>query len=151
MAHLFVPQNAETELPVFFNVHGVVGAAPAQNNREDVLFVQFCFRVIADKPLATTTPEFQAAVKAVQTTGVIDPATINAIRLFQKNKNKSAIVDGRVSPAKGGYSYGAAIYTIANLNESIQHRNLELWPRIDKISGCPNEIVDMVRRTVIGK
>jgi hypothetical protein len=106
MAHLLAPQPSNTELPVFFNVDGVVGASPAQNNREDVLFVQFCFQVIANNPISTTHAEVLAAAKNVQVTGKIDNATITAIRATQKNKK--AVVDGRVSPAKGAYSYGAA-------------------------------------------
>ena len=47
MAHLLAPQQSKPTLPVFFNVDGVVGAAPAVNNREDVLLVQFAFTVMA--------------------------------------------------------------------------------------------------------
>ena len=50
MAHLVAPQAALAELPVFFNVDGVVGALPAENRTEDVLFVQFAFQVIVRTP-----------------------------------------------------------------------------------------------------
>src|ERR1700752_2576434 len=79
VAHLFAPQPGLTELPVFFNVDGVVGAPPAQNKREDVLLVQFIFETIAKNPVATTGPEVLAAAKAVQVTGNVDAATVNAI------------------------------------------------------------------------
>ena len=71
MAHLMAPQPSSPGLPVFFNVDGVVGAAPAQNLREDVLLVQFLLsvgsRVNAD-------PVAKAIHGAVKVTGVIDPA-----------------------------------------------------------------------------
>ena len=154
MAHLFAPQPSDPELPVFFNVDGVVGAAPAQNKREDVLLVQFAFTVIAATPLSTSNPLVIQAAKAVTLSGVADPATINAIRTFQESrKSKSGpgtVVDGRVSPAKGGYSYGGGLWTIAHLNESLQDRNIKIWPRIDQIAGCPGELQQMVVRTVQG-
>ena len=152
MAHLIAPQPSHIELPVFFNVDGVVGATPAQNNREDVLFVQFCFHVIANNPISTTSPAVLAAAKQVQLTGTVDSATITAIRVIQQNSgNKNSVVDGRVSPAKGTYTYGAATWTIAHLNNSLQERHVDIWPRIDKIPGCPGELVQMVMRTVAGK
>lgn len=45
--------------------------------------------------------------------------------------------DGRASPAVGGYTYGGGTYSIAQLNENLQHRNVGVWPRIDLIPGCP--------------
>ncbi len=154
MAHLLAPQPSAPTLPVFFNVDGVVGAAPATNKREDVLFVQFCLFAIADAQVATTEPELVAAAKAVHITGNIDAATINAIRVFQevlkKGGSLSKVVDGRVSPAKGGYSYPNANWIIVNLNDALQTRNVNVWPRIDKIPGCPPELMQMVTRTVAG-
>jgi hypothetical protein len=153
MAHLLAPQNSLPTLPVFFNVDEVVGAMPAANLREDVLFVQFAFAVIASSPTPGASPEFNAAVAAVKLTGVADAATINAITATQKEiqkKGAGGVVDGRVSPAKGGYNYGGSMWTIVHLNESIQDRNIEVWPRIDRIAGFPSELQTMVIRTVQG-
>lgn len=153
MAHLLAPQNSLPTLPVFFNVDEVVGAMPASNLREDVLFVQFAFTVIASSPTPGASPEFNAAVAAVSMTGVADQATINAITATQKEiqkKGNAGVVDGRVSPAKGGYSYSGTLWTIVHLNESVQARNIEIWPRIDRIAGCPSELQAMVVRTVQG-
>lgn len=154
MAHLLAPQGSLPTLPVFFNVDGVVGAAPAANKREDVLLVQFAFTVIAASPTPGSSPEFRQAAAAVQMTGTIDNATINAIRATQaevKKKGQSAtVIDGRVSPAKGGYAYGDATWTIVHVNESIQGRNIKIWPRIDQIPSCHPELKQMVVRTVQG-
>lgn len=153
MAHLLAPQRSKPTLPVFYNVDGVVGAAPAVNNREDVLLVQFAFVVIASQPSPKSSPAFHQAAAAVRPTGVIDEATIRAIRAAQQEAKNlghtNAVVDGRVSPASG-YAYGSSTYAIVNLNESMQGRHLKLWPRIDQIPGCPLELQQLVIRTVQG-
>ena len=154
MAHIVAPQRSNPTLPIFFNVDAVVGAAPAANNREDVLLVQFCFSIMASTRLPGASEDFYRAASAVQVTGMIDPATINAIKAMQaevKKRKPNTIVDGRVSPSKGTYGYGGGGgYSIVSLNESVQHRNVDLWPRIDKLPGCPAEIRQMVVRTVQG-
>jgi hypothetical protein len=153
MAYFYAPKPADPNLPAFFNVNGVVGAAPAQNHREDVLLVQFAFNLIGLHPLGQTSPKVLAAAKGVRPTGVIDPETIAAIRALQENyktKHPGQVVDGRVSPAHGGVSYGAAVWTVCHLNGTFQIRFKDIWPRIDHIPGCPNEIQQMVRREVLG-
>lgn len=154
MAHLLAPQQSKPTLPVFFNVDGVVGAAPAANNREDVLLVQFAFTVMAGNRLPGTSETFYQAASAVKMTGTIDQATINAITAMQmevKKRYPQTIVDGRVSPSRGSYGYGAGGgMAITSINESVQHRNVDVWPRIDKIPGCPPELKQMVVRTVQG-
>ena len=154
MAHMLAPLNTNPELPVFYNVDGVVGAAPAENRREDVLLVQFTFKAIADKPSNNMTQDEIAVMKAVNVTGTCDTATINAIRVVQKKKKESSpgvVIDGRVSPAKGTYTYsGSAAWTIAVLNNLLQDRNLDVWPRIDMIASCPAELKAMVKRACVG-
>lgn len=150
MAYLFAPQPSDVKLPVFFNVDGVVGANPAQNTREDVLFVQFVFHLIAREPSPSTSPSLLAASKAVKVTGVIDQPTIGAILAFQQS-NPPLATDGRVSPAKVGYSYGPAFFTIALLNRSLRNRRPDIWPRIDRMPLCPGELKEMVVRTVAGR
>ena len=153
MAHLVAPQKSRPTLPVFYNVDAVVGASPAANNREDVLLVQFAFAAMAANPLPGASTEFYKAISAVKPTGTIDQATVYAIKATQievKKSQPNTVVDGRVSPATGSYSYGGGLFTITHLNESVQHRYLELWPRIDKIPGCPLELKQMVVRTVQG-
>jgi hypothetical protein len=149
MAHFFVPLPHDLELPTCFNVDGVVGAAPAQNMREDVLLVQFLFRTWGFQP-GSRAPAARSLARSVTPTGTIDPVTIDTIFAFQRSDlMPGATVDGRVSVAKG-QNYGTAIYTIVQLNSLVQDRNLAIWPRIDGIPGCPAELVAMVRRTVVG-
>lgn len=144
------PQPPAPHLPVFFNVDGVVGAAPAENRREDVLLVQFFFSVIAR---AVSEPAAKAVLGAVKVTGVIDPATIAAIKELQtryKQNSPGAVVDGRVSPARAGYSYGGGHWAITRLNDNVQNDQFDHWPRIDKIPGCPAELRAMVVRVLVG-
>lgn len=154
MAHMLAPLQTNPELPVFYNVDDVVGAAPAMNRREDVLLVQFIFKALGDKPSDNMTGEEIAKVKAVTVNGICDAATIEAIRMVQKKKkggNPATVVDGRVSPARSGYTYsGNAAWTIAVLNNLLQDRNTDVWPRIDLIKDCPQELKEMVKRQVVG-
>ncbi|MBI4523687.1 MAG: hypothetical protein HY695_07740 [Deltaproteobacteria bacterium] len=152
MVHILAPKPAEPTLPVFFNLDGVVGAPPAENRLEDVLFVQFCFRFAADHPGPSMRPETLAAFRAVQANGVCDAATINAIRLTQeriKRHSPGTVVDGRVSPARG-YSFGGALWTIVHYNNVLQEQTRTEWPRIDKLSGCPPALVQAVIRELVG-
>jgi len=154
MANLLAPHRPDPKLPVFFNVDGVVGASPAENYREDVLLVQFALVVIARSTFPTTDRNLVAAAKDVKLTGVIDAATIAGIRAIQeyeKEVRPGQIVDGRVSPARGGYSYGGrAVWAIGALNRCMQMCNVNIWPRIDLIAGCPAELKKLVTRTVAG-
>ena len=152
MAYLMAPQPPDRELPVFYNVDKVVGAAPAQNLKEDVLLVQYALSKIAESG-ELESPAAQAAVAAVKVTGVIDPTTITAIRLVQqacKSRNAGVVVDGRVSPARGGYSYGTGFWTIVHMNYYLRRADTDAWPRIDKLSGCPTDLQEMVVRKVGG-
>jgi len=154
MAHFFAPKPPDQRLPVFYNLDGVVGASPAQNYAEDVLLVQFAFWVIGRNPKAGNTPELNAAAKAVQLTGKPDAATLTAIRVHQqsvKTNYPATVVDGRASPVRGGYSYGGGYWTIVVLNNALQDRYLDIWPRIDKIPGCPAPLKEMVMRQVVGR
>ncbi|HJQ57076.1 MAG TPA: peptidoglycan-binding domain-containing protein [Vineibacter sp.] len=149
MAHLFVPLPHDLEIPTCFNVDGAVGKPPAQNLREDVLLVQFLLNTWGNQP-GTRGGQAKPLARMVRVTGIIDPVTIDAIVAFQQSDlMPQATVDGRVSPAKGR-DYGAAIYTIVQLNSLVQDRNLAIWPRIDLIPGTHPEIVAMVIRTVVG-
>jgi hypothetical protein len=152
MAYIYAPRPADRDAPLIWNVNGAVGAPPAQNNREDVLLVQFALHLLSQ--LSKASPALRAATKAVRITGTIDPETIAAIRAVQEDDRKwgGAIVDGRVSPAKGGAWYAkGGLWTIADLNAVFAGRvGKDFWPRIDRIHGCPGELVQMVRREVLG-
>lgn len=153
MAHLFAPRPLNPELPIFFNVDGVVGAGPAANKREDVLLVQFAFKVAAGSAHQRISHDERAAFGAVNVTGVVDAATINAIRAEQNDQRRThgtGVVDGRVSPAKGGTHYAGSAWSISRLNNNMQDIYCDIWPRIDKIPGCPSELIQMVVREVVG-
>ena len=115
--------------------------------------MQFVFNLISLRPLGTTSPAVLAAAKSVRMTGAMDTETIAAIRAVQetlKAKRPGEIVDGRVRPADGGVSPGKAVWTVRHLNRTIQTLFGDVWPRLDRIPGCPSEIQQMVRREVLG-
>ena len=148
MAHLVASKRSSSNLPAFFNLDGDVGAQPAENHREDVLLVQFAFAAMASDPPPDTSKEFFVAAAAVRPTGNMDMATINAIKAMQielRTLKPKVQVDGRLRPAK---AEDGESDTIIDLNESIQIRNTGVWPRIDKIAGCPMELKSLGLRAV---
>ena len=150
--HILAPRPPNPELPIFFNVDGVVGESPSRNLVEDVLFVQFVFRFVADHPVHVTTPGLLQILNAVQPSGQIDDETIAAIRATQeafRSRTPGVIVDGRVSPAHG-YIYGGAAWTIVDYNNILQEQCKDVWPRLDKLQGCPSLLAAAVVRTVVG-
>ena len=155
MAHIEMSKPRSEYLPVFYNVDGVVGAPPADNKREDVLLVQFFIVLIGRSPRLLIPPNVVAAFKAVQLTGVADAQTIAAIKAFQESKRQrhpNVVVDGRASPAKPGVLYApGAVWTIVRLNYQGKNLHPDVWPRIDKIQGCPDDLKKMVERETVGK
>jgi len=156
MAHIEMTKPRDEFLPVFYNVDGVVGAPPADNKREDVLLVQFFIVLIGRSPHPDIPPNVVAAFKAVQLTGVADAQTIAAIKAVQESKRQrgrpNVVVDGRASPAKPGVAYAPrAVWTIVQLNVESKMLHPDVWPRIDKIQGCPDDLKKMVERETVGK
>jgi len=154
MAHLVVPQRPRPDITLFYSVDNVVVADPATNDHEDVLLVQFALQLIGTNPRATTPPAILEVARRVKATnGNIDTQTITAIQLIQedlrRNTNPSQVVDARVSPAQD-YSFGPALFTIVFLNKAVQLRSAKLWPRIDRIDGCPPDLQKMVFRELRG-
>jgi hypothetical protein len=153
MAHLFAPRRTSPKLPIFFNVEGVVGAAPSQNRREDVLLVQFFLSLLVKE--FSMSAENSRVFSAVKLTGALDQSTTEAIKAFQKAvqgaPGSRTVVDSRVSPAVEGYAYGkGAPWTITELNIVTKDHFPDVWPRIDLIVGCPAELKNMVKREVVG-
>lgn len=157
MPRLVQPDNSIRDLPLFFNVDAPVGNPPAANRELDVLLLQFFMELMAKYPLSYATAEERSATKAVRKTGQCDAATVSAIVAIQKRQvgiqagrgNYGKIVDGRVSPARG-YRYGRFQFTIITINESVQNKHREVWPRIDKIPGFPQKLKPMMIEQVIG-
>jgi hypothetical protein len=82
----------------------------------------------------------------------MDTATAEAIRATQeafRQRNARMIVDGRVSPARG-YNYGGSVWTIIDYNNVLQEQSKDVWPRVDKLPGCPSVLAAAVVRAVVG-
>lgn len=138
---LQTPTPRDNDVPLFFNVETSVGRGGMNSSREDILLVQFMLKkngekVPANSPLAKAENE---VMKRVPQTGVVDSATIAAIKAFQtamKRKLPGTVVDGRVSPAQNT-SYGSGIFTIAAMNGFIRRHCPAEWPRIQDFGDCP--------------
>jgi hypothetical protein len=154
MAHFFA-NGREPRLPSFFNVDGVVGANPATNSPEDVLLVQFFMRFALDKTsYQGISPNDARVIGALRVTGVCDQATVDVIYLsqyYRKQETPSVVADGRISPARAGGEYSKdSKWTIITLNYRVKELTKDVWPRIDKIPGCPPQLTQMVARTLVG-
>lgn len=157
MVHLVsAPPNSDEGL--LFNVDGAVGAPPATNKREDVLFVQFAIRTWRRNYSGGVLEQDQGlmiASRDVWISGTADSSTIESIRewqLSQKRYFPGTIVDGRVSPMRHGrVSYGGAFgpdLTIMGLNRVLLDATVLDWPRIDRLPECPEELKQMMLRVL---
>lgn len=150
MVHVLAPQPADRgELPLFLNIDGDVGENAPNANPQDVALVQFMLRTIGDRPGGRAVPVAEV-LRQVQTTGVMDAQTIAAIRALQSTRDPGTVVDGKVSRARG-YTYdGVHNYMIVALNHSMRNRYMDLYPRLDRVPGCPLEVEIAVRDAVVG-
>lgn len=154
MAHLFVPADPESSLPLWYNVDETVGAWPARNAEEDVWLVQFLLHAALTN---STLAESREVGKTVVLNGRCSPGdpadpTIAALRYVQRQLRThglTTVVDGRVSRARA-YHFGGGYFTIVWLNEMVQRRHHALWPRIDRIPKAPDPVRKLVTRTVAG-
>jgi len=150
--HVLAPHPPAALLPIFLNVDhrvGQIGAAPA----EDVLLVQFMLRKIGEN--IGQLPAFWAPIfLKVPVDGHVDSNTVEAIKTFQRGPLSNPgppdfVVDGVVSPAHG-YNFGNHPYTIYDLNLQLGLRFPDVYPRIDKIPGCPGVLSLAVRKAFLG-
>jgi len=154
MAH-FCFNGREPRLPAFFNVDDVVGANPARNSSEDVWLVQFFMRFALDKAgVQGLSPAEAIIINSFKVTGTCDKATVDVIHMsqrFRKMQTPSVVADGRISPARAGGEYSKdSKWTIITLNHRVKELSRDVWPRIDKIPGCPPQLSDLITRTFIG-
>ena len=148
MVKLVAPVPMNSEIPVFLNIDANVGKGQP-NVPTDVLLVQFFMRKIADKR-ASKDPKIIGAFAAVRPTGFVDAPTINAINATQLVTGASATGDNHVSVARG-YTYGGRFYEIVILSNTMVRAFPDLFPRIDRIEGCPPQLASAVRLAVVGK
>ena len=123
--------------PLFFwNVDATVGLHGV-NLFDDVMFVQWCFYKASkwNKLDARLREVFATTPISGECTGHEGDMLISSIKALQQSDMlKGAMVDGLVSPAKGGhYKYhgGERTYLIFYLNAVLRVLYPKLFPRID--------------------
>jgi hypothetical protein len=153
---ILVSRPCQPRLPVVFNVDGVVGAAPAANQPDDVILVKAFLRRLGDFPGPRLSPDTVAALQAVQVNATADAALVAAITPYQTNLKKARpnlVVDGRVSPAKEYYTYdGGAAWSIVQLNYDMKGDSglNPVWPCLHLASACHPTLQPLVKKALYG-
>lgn len=134
---------------ILWNVDCSVGRSGQNNVRADVLYIQWYYRLALVQP--ETPMDRKALYGAVQLTGSCsgtdsDPL-VQAIFAHQRAINHPQ-PDGRVSVATGSGKIGGAAFFVLRLGARIANMYPEVWPRLDKISGCPPEVAEAVRKAI---
>ena len=147
MAKAFLSTNGA--FPFFFNVSGIVGQG-GTNQGEDVALVSFLMRAAAK---GSSVPAATAILSATRQTSVCTPALIASIKALQAVIGVSQ--DGKVSVAtnpSGNYtsSMTTGAWMICRLSGVVRRGHPDVYPRLDKIAGCPPEVAALVTRTLVG-
>ncbi len=138
--HVLAPKPMHSRIPIFFNIDSSVGQNGNNSSPEDVMLVQFFIRVNAQRNTGNIDRNQLQRMLKVTVDGKCGPMTIDGIRAVQevrKTRLAATVVDGRVSPSRGGYQYGAGVWTIVSLNSGFRSRYPEMWPRIQNHPNCP--------------
>jgi hypothetical protein len=137
--YVSAPQPRNDQLPLFFNVDTSVGQNGSNSSTEDILLVQLLLRKAAEPATALLRPDRKQRMLKVALTGMVDAATIDAIKAVQediKEFEPATVVDGKISPAKG-YQYGGNHWTIIHLNSTVRRHFPSVWPRLHDFPNCP--------------
>jgi hypothetical protein len=137
--------STDGRLPTYFNIDGNVGRGGA-NNPEDVALVSFLMR--AGASCSKLGPNNRKLLLSVKVTSTCTPELIKSIEDFQRFGKER--VDGHISVAHG-FSYGTkSSYDIIQLNYLVKDGYKSVWPRLDKIQGCPSQVAQLVQKSVVG-
>ena len=145
----------DTQGPIFFwNVDAAVGLHGA-NNFDDVMFVQWCFYKLSkwDRIPADLRKVLAQTPVSGSCTGRDNDPLVTSIKAFQASELMTGMVDGRVSPAKGGgyYKYygDKQAFLILRLNGVLRVLHPQQYPRIDLMPEFIWRIRDQVKAPFI--
>lgn len=146
MVTLVLTPDAKTAGNVKFSVDRRVGEGQPAASREDVLLVQFCLQLIRE-----SNASFRNQIPQQKMNGdPQDGAMRLGIVVFQ-NQSPAMAKDGFVSPFNK-HAYGSpGVFTLSLMQGTIIARHTganAVWPRMDKIPGCPGELATAVRREI---
>lgn len=142
-----IATTTNPQIPLFFNIDGNVGQG-CPNNAQDVELVSFFFSCVANDP-GRPLDQKQVFGK-VRPTSTCTPDLVAAINKLSEVLKSPR--DGRVSVAKGatGAITGGGAFMIVQLNYQVKKFNTDVWPRIDKMPGCPPGLGSKVRAITVG-
>jgi hypothetical protein len=134
-----------------FNLSANVGTK-SPNRPDDVALVQLGFRALARSQDFSPGLQDAEVFAAVPWDGACSERTddplVRAIRRYQSIA-PNGVVDGHVSTIKdsdGIFRLGSSkgTYILADLTAAIIEVHGDLWPRIDRIEGCPQALRNRV-------
>ena len=146
MVKLVLTTEAKTAGNVKFSVDKRVGEGQPSASREDVLLVQFCLQLIRD-----SNASFKSQIPQQTMNGDPQDGPMRlGILVFQK-QSAAMKKDGFVSPFNKHTFGSPGVFTLSLMQGTIIARNAianAVWPRIDKIGGCPGELATAIKREI---
>lgn len=146
MVTLVLTPDSKTAGNVKFTVDKRTGQDQPGAKGEDVLLTQFCLQLIRE-----SNASFRGQIPPQKlNTDPGDGAMILGIIVFQKQSPRM-IQDGFVSPFHTHSISRSGVFTLSLMQGTAMFRNTaanSVWPRIDKIPGCPPELANVIQREV---
>lgn len=138
---------------ILWTIDASVGKRAANSVPADVAYIQWYYQLAST--FRETPPERQAIYRKVQVTGHCtgqdsDPL-VQAIIAHQQGLNHP-VVDGKVSVLSGSAGdqrlIGGNAFMVLRIGARIAYMFPDLWPRLDKMPGCPKVVADVVKISV---
>jgi len=132
-----------------WNLTASVGKGGLNTSQEDVLYIQWYYWTAARN--AETPPDRKAIYKEVPLSGACsgfdsDPL-VKAITAHQTYL-KHPLVDGRVSVANAGGKVATSAFFVYRIGARLCRMNQGLWPRLDRMDGCPIAVAQASLRAI---
>lgn len=134
---------------ILWNVDCSVGRGGQNNLPTDVSYIQWYYTLAATHSL--TPPDRKAIYAAVKVTGKcsgLDTDPLVAAIMSHQRALSHPQVDGRISVATGSGKLGGSAFFVLRLGARLAHMYPEVWPRLDKITGCPAGVAQAVKQTI---
>lgn len=147
MVHALVITDPPRKV-IFWNIEGNVGAY-SPNRQDDVDLVQMGYVALAKSPLAKISEATRQLAKQIvpgaRCDGTPNDPLVKVIKSHQADRGGTQ--DGHVSvisSTSGSYD-GQHAFLLVILNNNIALVSPEVFPRMDKIPGCPPTLAAKVR------
>ena len=132
-----------------WNIDCSVGKGGQNSLRPDVLYIQWYYQLALNQ--AATPPERKAIYRLVNLTGSCNGTDGDPLVRAITEHQRSIIhpqIDGRVSVATGSGKVGSSAFFVLRIGARIANMYPELWPRLEKIPGCPAQVAEASRLAI---